>query len=138
VREPGRDLLDVVGDEHQRRRVRVGGERPEPGDQLLAPGEVQPGRRLVEQHQLRVGHQRAGDLHPLALTLRQRAERPVRQMLHTELVEQVPCAAGVEQVVLLAPPPHDRVAGTDDEVEHRLLGRHPLRQRGRREPDPRP
>ena len=69
VRDAGRDLLDVVGDQHHGRRVRVGGQRGQPADQLLPPGQVEPGRRLVEQQQLRVGHQRPGDLHPLALAL---------------------------------------------------------------------
>ena len=135
---PGRDLLDVVGDQHHGRRVRVGGQRGQPADQLLPAGQVEPGRRLVEQQQLRVGHQRPGDLHPLALALGQRAEPAVGQLLHAELVEQVPGPAGVEHVVLLAPAADHRVAGADDDVEHGLVVRHPAGQRGAGEPDPRP
>ena len=51
-----RNLLDVVGDQHRRRGVRVGGQRREPVEQVLTATEVQPGGRLVQQQQLRVGH----------------------------------------------------------------------------------
>ena len=72
------DLLDVVGDEDRRRGGRVRGDVAEPADQVVAGGEVQPGGRLVEQQQARVGHQGAGQLDPLALTRRQRAELGAR------------------------------------------------------------
>ena len=90
VGEAGRDLLDVVGDQHRGRRVRVGGQPASRRDQVLPAAQVHAGRRLVEQQQLRVGHQRAGDLHPLALALAQGAELAVGQLPHAELVEQVP------------------------------------------------
>jgi len=138
VRDARRDLLHVVGDQHHGRRVRIGRQRGQPGDQLLPAGQVEPGRRLVEQQQLRVGHQRAGDLHPLALALGQGAEPAVGQLLHAELVEQVPGPAGVEHVVLLAPAADHRVAGADHDVEHGLVVGHPAGQRGAGEPDPRP
>ena len=70
---PGRELLDVVGDQHRRRRVGVGGEPGQAAQEVLAAAEVHAGGGLVEQQQLGVGHQRAGDLHPLALALAQRA-----------------------------------------------------------------
>ena len=44
-------------------------------DELLSTGEVESGRRLVEQHEGRVVHQRPGQQDPLALARRQRAER---------------------------------------------------------------
>ena len=69
----------MVGDDDRRRRVGVGGEVVERGDELLAPAEVEAGRRLVEQHDGRVVHQRAGEQHPLALARRQRAERRARR-----------------------------------------------------------
>ena len=73
VREAGRDLLDVVGDQHQRRRVGIGGEVRQPRHQFLATAEIQAGRGFVEQQQFGVGHHRPGDQHALALALRQRA-----------------------------------------------------------------
>src|SRR5215813_2677262 len=42
----------------------------DPAHQVLPPAEVQARRGLVEEQQFRVGHQRAGDLDPLALPLR--------------------------------------------------------------------
>ena len=85
----GRDLLDVVGDEDQRRRLHVGGELAEAAHEVLAASEVEAGGRLVEQHELRVGHERPGDLDPLALTLAKGAEAPVRQVVGPEGLEQL-------------------------------------------------
>ena len=48
-------------------RLDVGGQHAQPAHEVLPAAEVEPGRRLVEQHQLGVGHQGAGDLDPLAL-----------------------------------------------------------------------
>ena len=53
VGEATRDLLDVVGDEHGRRRGRVVGEVGEAGDEVFAGPEVEPGGRLVEQDETR-------------------------------------------------------------------------------------
>ena len=61
VGERRRHVLDVVGDDDERRRVVVGGEVVEGVDELLPAGEVEPGRRLVEQHDGRVVHQRPGE-----------------------------------------------------------------------------
>ena len=36
-------------------------------DELLSTGEIESGRRLVEQQERRVRHQRPGQQHPLAL-----------------------------------------------------------------------
>ena len=68
----------------------------EPAHEVLATPEVEPGGRLVEQHQLRVGHQGARDLHPLALALREGAEPPLGEVGHAEAVEQLVGARRVE------------------------------------------
>ena len=57
-------------------------------DQVLAPAEVEAGGRLVEQQQLGVGHQRPGDLHPLALALAEGAEGALGQVVGPDLGEQ--------------------------------------------------
>ena len=88
VGEPRRDLLDVVGDQHQGRRLHVPGEHAEPATRSSRPPRSRPGGGLVEQHQLGVGHQRPGDLDPLALALAERAERAVGQVLAPERGEQ--------------------------------------------------
>ena len=68
----------------------------------FAAAEVEPGRRLVEQHEFGVGHQGARDLHPLALPLGQRAEAAVREVLGPHGLEHVDGAADVDLVVALA------------------------------------
>jgi hypothetical protein len=56
--------------------------------EVLAAAEVETGGRLVEQQQLGVDHERAGDLHPLALPLRQRPERALGERSTPERGEQ--------------------------------------------------
>ena len=88
VGEPGRDLLHVVGDQHGRRRVGVHRQHRQRGHEVLAPAEVEAGGGLVEQQQLGVGHQRPGDLDPLALPLAEGAEGAVGEVLDADLDEQ--------------------------------------------------
>ena len=70
-------------------RVRVDGQHRQRRDEVLAAAEVEAGGGLVEEQQLGVGHQRPGDLHPLALALAERAEGPVGQVADAELDEQL-------------------------------------------------
>ena len=81
VGEARRDLLDVVATPGSWpvSTSSMASDR-EGRDEVLAAAEVEPGRRLVEEQQLRVGHQRARDLHPLALALAERAEGPVEEV----------------------------------------------------------
>ena len=58
---PGRQLLQMVGDQ-DRCEIRVGVlKRVDPFDELLAAGDVKAGRRLVEQQQSRTGHESPSD-----------------------------------------------------------------------------
>ena len=68
VRHARRDVIHVVRDEHERRRRRVRGEIGERRDELFSTGEIESGRRLVEQHQGGIRHQRPSQQDPLALT----------------------------------------------------------------------
>ena len=63
------------------------------------PPRSRPGGRLVEQQQLGVGHQRPGDLHPLALALAQGAEGAVAQAARADLGQQARGTVVVELVV---------------------------------------
>ena len=65
------------------------GQLAQPAHEVLATAEVEPGGGLVEQHQLGVGHQRAGDLHPLALPLGQRAVGAVGEVVGAERGQQL-------------------------------------------------
>ena len=68
-------VLDVMGDDDERRRAGVPSEVVEGVDQLFTAGEVESGRRFVEQHDGRFVHQRAGEQHPAALARRQGDQR---------------------------------------------------------------
>ena len=63
-------LFLVVRDEH-RRRVRLVVQPPQPDAQLGADARVERTERLVEQEHLRLGRERAGQRHALALAARQ-------------------------------------------------------------------
>ena len=136
--EAGRDLLDVVGDQHGGRRLGVHGQHRQRGDQVLAPAEVEAGGRLVEQQQLGVGHQRPGDLDPLALALAEGAEGAVGQVPGPELGEQLVGALVVELVVALTPATDDGVRRRDHHVVHPFAARDLLRDGGAGQPDPGP
>ncbi len=74
-----RDLLQVVGDEHDRGTGLVACPLGEIGDELLAAADVEAGRRLVEEDDTGLVHQHAGEQHTLAFARRQRRERVIRQ-----------------------------------------------------------
>jgi len=59
------------------------------GAHVLAQLEIERRQRLVEQQHLRLDRQRAGDGHPLALTARQFARRPVAIALQRHQREQL-------------------------------------------------
>ena len=65
--EARRDLVDVMGDEHGCRRRRIRRQPGEPVHEVFTATEIESGGGFVEQQQARVGHQRAGELHALAL-----------------------------------------------------------------------
>src|SRR6266702_1828717 len=131
-------LFDMVGDQHHHRRLGIAGQLGEPPQQVLAAAQVEPRGRLVEQQQLRVGHQRPGDLHPLALALRQRGELAPDQVRAAERVEYLHRAGDVGGVVFLFPPAQDGVGGGEHQVDDLLPGRDLLGDRGAGPPDPRP
>jgi len=106
--------------------------------QVLAAAEVQARGRLVEQQQLRVGHQRAGDQGPLALALGQRAEGALAELGHAPPGQQVVGALRVGLVVLLTPAADHAVGGGHHDIAHRLAARQLLGDRGGGVPDARP
>src|SRR5690606_37995393 len=135
VAEAGRDLLDVVGDEDDDRGAAVPGELGERRHELLPAAEVEAGGGFVEEEQLRVGHERAGDLHPLALALAQRAELAVGEVVHGAGGEQVAGPGEVVLVIALPPPAGDAVGGREDDVEHGLTARDAVGEGGGGESD---
>src|SRR5487761_1736502 len=130
-------LFHVMGDQPHHRRAGIAGQRGQPPQQVLPAAQVQPGGGLVEQQQLGIGHQRPGDLHPLALALRQRREPAPDQVRAAERVQQLHGAGEVGGLVLLLPPAEDRVRGGEHQVDDLLPGPHPFGHRGAGEADPR-
>src|SRR5258708_36951712 len=108
----------------------------EPGDpaqHVLAAAEVEPCGRLVEQQQLRVGHQRAGYLHPLALTLGQATGPPPAAGTAADRVEQIHGPGHVEGVVFLAAPGQIPIPGGHHQVDPLLAALHLLGHGGARD-----
>ena len=138
VREARRDLLDVVGDQHHHRRARITDQPGDPAQQVLPAAQVQPGRGLVEQQQLRVRHQGPGDLDPLALAFGQGREPAPDQVRAAERVQQLDRAGHVGGVVILGGPAEDPVGRGQHQVDDLLRGRHPVGDGRAREADPGP
>ncbi len=113
-----RDVVDVMGDDDRRRRRRVARQVVEGVDELLAPAEVEARRRLVEEDDRRVVHQRAGEQHPLALAGRQRVERPLGEVGHPHPGEALagPLVVGIG--VAVPPRLEGGEAGGAHDVEH--------------------
>ena len=103
VGEAGGDLLDVVRDHDHGGGDRVAGEPAEAAYQVLAAAEVEAGGGLVEEQQLGVGHQGAGDQGALALALGEGAELAVQVLAHAEAVEEGAGALLVDLLVVLLP-----------------------------------
>ena len=76
MRHPGRDLVDMMGNQHQWRGRDVADQGVEGVDELLSATQIESCRRFVEENDCGVGHQRAGKENPLLLTRRQRSECP--------------------------------------------------------------
>src|SRR5665648_444838 len=91
---------------------------------------------VVEQQQLRVGHQRARDLGPLALALAERPERPVGQLADAEDVQQGVRTLVIERLVRLTPATGRAVRGGEHDVEHALGRRDPVGEGCRRNANP--
>ena len=119
MRESGRHLFEVVGDEHERWSGRVAGPGGQVGDELLAAADVEARVRFVEQDDARFVHQRAREEHPLAFTGRERREAVVRELLAVEVREERVRAIAV-RVGVGVPPRRERGV---------LRGHHDLRRR---------
>ena len=63
--------------------------RPDQAEHVVAPGGVEPVGRLVEQHQLRVVHERLGELDPLLHAGRVAADRPVALLVQPDVAQRV-------------------------------------------------
>ena len=130
-----RDVLDVVGDDDERGSGGVGGEVVEGLDELFASGQIEARRRLVEQHDGRLVHQRAGEQHAAALSRRQRGERVVGEAADAHAVEALPRPLVVGCGVAVPPRFEGAVASRAHGVERRQGGPQLVGEGGRHEPD---
>ena len=107
VGEAGRDLLEVMGHQHDG-GGRGRGPSREVGEELLAAADVEAGGGLVEQDEPGIAHQRAGEQHALAFAGRQGREAgasaSAAQPKRSSSVERA-CAVGVG---VLVPPRRQR------------------------------
>ena len=89
----------------------------------FAGAQVQAGRRLVQEQQVRLRHQRAGDRGPPPLAGRQRAERVIHDRLEPEPDRQVVGPGSIGVGVVVPPGFRGGMAGGHDQIERRE-GRH--------------
>ena len=128
----------MVSHEHCRGGILVQGDDAEAAHKVLPTTHVESGGGLVEQQQLRVGHQRTRDLDSLALPLGQRAEGAPCQVFDAELPQQSQCAFRVGRLVVLTPATGDGVRRGDHDVRDDLVRRNPFGKGHAGEPDSRP
>ena len=133
----GRDLFEVVGDDHHWWRAGVGEQRREVAEHLLAGADVESGGGLVEEQELGLAHQGAGQERALGLASRQGGEGVVGELGDTEPFQQ---RAGPRSVgVVVGVPPRRSVPSARghhhfQRVHRRFEAR---RDRGRRNSDAR-
>lgn len=129
-------FVDMVRHHHERWTVGVGGEIGEGVNQLFTAAEIEPSRRLVEQDDLGIVHQRAGQQDPLLLTGRQRRHRSVGEGADLHAVEAGSGLGAIGVVVAVPPRFEGGVLGGHHHVEcHEFLAEL-ARQRGGGVPDP--
>ena len=85
-----RDLLEVVGDEHDRPRPVSAASRPRSRSSSSRAARSRLRRRLVEEEQVRVGHERSSDRGPPALPGRERLERLVDVVAQADAAASAP------------------------------------------------
>ena len=124
----GVDDDDVVADPlelaeqvrgHQDRDAELGADPADQPEHVVAPGRVEAVGGLVEQHQLRVVHQRLGQLDPLLHAGRVAADRAVPLLVEPDVPQRVGRAFAGRGLRQARHPRH---------VDHELGGRHVGRQ----------
>ena len=133
-----RDLLDVVGDQHHGGRTGGAGKLGERRDEPLARAEVEPGGGLVEQEQVGVRQQCAGDLDPLTLAGREGPEPAVGEGSHAQSLEQLSRPRAVRLAEVVPPGGQRRLARRHHQLDRGEPGVHPGRQRRACVADPSP
>ena len=87
VADPLHVVEDVRGEHHQDAELPV--DAADQVEHLLPAERIEPVRRLVEEDQLGIVHDRLGELHPLFHAGRESFDQPVALFVETDLVEHV-------------------------------------------------
>ena len=103
------DFLDVMGDEHERRGARLGGETSEELEEMFAGDGIESGAGFVEDQESGIGHQGAADEDPLAFALGEDGPGAFLHVGALDLGEDLAGALAVGPV------------GTSPEIDHRVL-----------------
>src|SRR6266481_4308806 len=113
MREYRDDLLDMMSDQHHRRRAAGAGDALQELQEVLARDRVESGARLVEDHEPRRCHQRSPDQHALALTLRQKSPWTLAEIARLDTPQDGVGSAPIF-IAYLTPIANLRVASADD------------------------
>ena len=133
--EPGRNLLQAVRDQQHGAVGVLGADAAQRPQRQLASAQVQPRGRLVENQQIRVGHQRAADQHARALPLRELEHLLALQVGDAELLHQPTRLGEILRRVLVAPAPRGGGQRGHHRVQRVLVRRERPGQFGRAQSD---
>ena len=132
--ENGQDFLDVMSDEHKRRRGRAAAESFQKLEKMFARGGVEARAGFVENQEARAGHEGAADEDALAFALRKIEPGAFGEMGAFNLAQQAQTARAIGAGDA-APEINHRVASTDDGFQSRLVIGHQLADGGADEAD---
>ena len=117
------DFLDVMRDEDERRSARLVGEDFDEVEKLFARNRIEAGAGLVEDEELRLRHEGAGDEYALAFTLRKLAPKTFGECARAGETQEFLCGA-----MFGGRDPHPqvelRVFAADDRFKRGFIGRH--------------
>ena len=121
VVEARRDLLEMMDDEDDRRRSAAGRQPGDGRDQVLATGDVEARVWLVEDEQVGVGHQGAGDERPLPFTAREAAVGALDQGAAAQPLEERPRSDPLVRRIPIPPRVEGAPGAGDHDLERRPI-----------------
>ena len=133
--EAGRNLLQTVRDQQHGTVGVLGADAAQRPQRQFAAAQVQTRGRLVEDQQVRVGHQRTADQHARALPLRELEHLLAFQIGDAELLHQSSRLGEILRRVLVAPTPRGGGQRGHHRVQRVLVRRERAGQFGRAQSD---
>ena len=120
VREFGKNLLDVMGDEDQGRRASFSGQLANVVEKSLASNRVEAGAGFVEDQNNGISNERAGNEDTLAFALRKHSPAPINRLRDAQQGEQAFRALTLGPADF-APIADHRLFSTGDDFDSRVL-----------------